>query len=300
MSHLTAEIDKSCDRYPRGMRHISQRDDGCRGTGGSSLKNTELRFNILKSAVPGPGAHDIKSNLSGSEYDPCDLLMPYLIYVKKPKIPIRYVDRTFPSIIATLDAHGYEMGQNGQLEPRRVQAQFCTDESVGSKHEACQRYRGCKWGSRTDYRRTFSPPNDYPGPGTYFTSLNDEWVQLIIRGLQRNLINSKHVLKIPRYIEKHVLDAKQENLPPPGLYFAEENVPKTPNPHRPPFASSASRFPPHDSSVPGPGTYNTNRDKFDSFCTLRNQKKIPFLSSDARMTKTDTNLIPGKSLLVVF
>ncbi|CDI96965.1 hypothetical protein EmuJ_000069800 [Echinococcus multilocularis] len=157
----------------------------------------------------------------------------------------------------------------------------------------CQRYRGCKWSSRTDYRKTFCPLNDYPGPGTYFTSMNDEWIRLITRGLQQNLTNSKRVLNVPRFIEKHVRDAKHENLPPPGLYFADESQRRRINTHRPPFATSAPRFPPGDLTSPGPGTYNINRDKFDSLCTLRNQKRIPFLSSGTRMSKEKTKPTPG-------
>lgn len=40
--------------------------------------------------------------------------------------------------------------------------------------------------------------------------MDDEWIRLVIRGLQRNLINSKHVLNVPRFIEKHIRDTKHE------------------------------------------------------------------------------------------
>ncbi|KAL5962584.1 Sperm-tail PG-rich repeat-containing protein 2 [Taenia solium] len=186
--------------------------------GGSSMKNTEVRFDFSKSTVPGPGAHNVKSYWPGSEHDPCDLLMPYLFRPTKPKIPIRYVERTFPSIVATLDAHGYEAGLDGQLKPQSGQIQVCGSEIISSNPNPCQRYRGCKWSSWTEYRKTFCTPNDNPGPGTYFTTMDDEWIRLVIRGLQRNLINSKHVLNIPRFFEKHIQDTKHEVSVTSGKY----------------------------------------------------------------------------------
>lgn len=50
------------------------------------MKNTEVRFGRSKSTVPGPGAHNVKVYWPGSEYDPCDLQMPYLFRTTKPKV----------------------------------------------------------------------------------------------------------------------------------------------------------------------------------------------------------------------
>ncbi|EUB57573.1 hypothetical protein EGR_07584 [Echinococcus granulosus] len=157
-----------------------------------SLGQRNTIFTLKRDEIPSPSAYSPKSSC---------------IHIK---ITIRYVERTFPSIVATLDAHGYVAGPDGQLRPQSGQIRFCRNEMNSSNLQSCQRYRGCKWSSRTDYRKTFCPLNDYPGPGTYFTSMNDEWIRLITRGLQQNLTNSKHVLNVPRFIEKHVRDAKHE------------------------------------------------------------------------------------------
>ncbi len=52
--------------------------------------------------------------------------------------------------------------------------------------------------------------NKNPGPGTYFGPINDEWLQVIAKGLLRERINAKHILKVPRFFEKYMSDRIQE------------------------------------------------------------------------------------------
>ncbi|KAM7541717.1 hypothetical protein Aperf_G00000001553 [Anoplocephala perfoliata] len=286
------DIEEDCPLSPAvyypelPRKHIK----GC-----ASVRNREVRFSDTKSIAPGPGAYEIKSRWPTVGDDTRVLSIPLLLSMCNLKKSIRRAYRTFPSITAALDAHGYEMDACGQLEPRKAENSSCRERMHPAEAKMCEKYRGCKWSSRTERRNLHSPPNNFPGPGTYSNTINDEWVRIVLQGLKRDCINSRHVLKIPRAMEKFILDSTREDIPPPGSYFVEGDQLPQLNSRRPPFASSKMRFKVFDKNTPPPGSYNIKGDKFNSICALKNRKQIPFSSTGVRIADTNLTDYPGPS-----
>ena len=153
------------------------------------------------------------------------------------------------------------------------------------------KYKGIHWAQRKSKRdaeqNIVSKANkDIPGPGTYEIPSFSRSATDMGQGV-------KHELKIQRFMDAVVGEAKKRGGPGPGWYQVKGSIGESQKYNsaeegmigpveRPPFMSSESRFKKKEGELPGPGAYSDPRTALDSLRRVTALKRQPFGQTSSR------------------
>eukprot|EP00800_Vazella_pourtalesii_P008640 TRINITY_DN22405_c0_g1_i1.p1 TRINITY_DN22405_c0_g1~~TRINITY_DN22405_c0_g1_i1.p1 ORF type:complete len:620 (-),score=132.17 TRINITY_DN22405_c0_g1_i1:61-1920(-) len=303
------DIDEQIGKTP-GPAHYMPQFAFDHVKGGRSLDSKTQRFRTKSMQVPGPGTYTTsksadwlknRSPTNGGELGSEGLKIGS---APKTRTPIRKTggvkfqrQSVAPSIPSTGQAYGYEETGEGFLIPHSAPE---ADSSMGPAYyypnyretHTTNKYKGCHFAALTGDRTKFEG-REGPGPGDYQsleapparTGLPPEPVQPTNPHPNYPIRTSKG--EIPRYHELVVLESTKKAVPGPGAYLIpsqfEDNTKETEgNEERPPFGSSAPRFPDGKGKTPAPGAYDDPRTSLDTIRRLSGMKNTPFGQSAVR------------------
>ncbi|XP_058630621.1 sperm-tail PG-rich repeat-containing protein 2 [Onychostoma macrolepis] len=271
--------------------------------GGKSLQNRSKRFDDVVSDVPGPGAYNVRNDVSPAGKRTTN---PEKSPKAIPKATRLLLNLDAPSIPSPGQAFGYEEDAQGVLHrhkpPTRDQTLGPAFYSPVPEDLSSQKYKGVHFGKMSG-RREQVTGGEGPGPGHY--DLQEDhtihYENVNLRQDQRG----RSELVIPRYHELVALLEEKKGVPGPAQYYIKSQFETPSNPHAPvlspPFLSQAQRFSPVKDETPPVGAYNDPRCALEILKKGRGVKKNPFgLTAVRFLTENRSKATPGPGAYNVF
>ncbi|KAK7172586.1 hypothetical protein R3I93_002640 [Phoxinus phoxinus] len=272
--------------------------------GGNSLQNRSKRFDDVVSDVPGPGAYNVRHNVSPLENRTTN---PEKSLKTVYKVMRMLLNPDAPSIPSPAQALGYEEDAQGVLHRHKPPTR---DQTLGpafynplpEELSSFQKYKGVQFGKMSG-RSEQVKGEDEPGPGQYELQ-DDHSVHYENVNLTREQ-KGRSELVVPRYHELVTLQEEKKGVPGPGHYHIKSQFEASSKPHgpalTPAFLSKAQRFSPVKDETPPVGAYEDPRCALEILKKDRRVKKNPFGLTAARfLPENRSKATPGPGAYNVF